>query len=371
MKIKSILILVFLSLFLASPFTVFAQSEFESEVTYHLSEVLSVKDNGEVTVKVLEGSKKGEKLEFQQGTGSIKDEGSNLQVGERVYVQELKDLEGDPNYTFHDKYRLPVVLVVIAIFLLVVIIFAGIKGLSATAGLVFSILVLIGFVVPRILAGNDPLLISLIGIAVIGFISFYLAHGFNKKTTVALVSTFIALLIGGLLTILITHFAKLTGAYSEEALFLRNELGDINLKGILLSAIMFGVLGVLDDVTISQVASVLEIKRANPKLSFKELYSRGISIGKDHVASLVNTLVLAYVSASLPLLLFFAVNQGVSLELVLNEEFIAVEIFRSLIGGLAIILAVPISTILAAYAVSKWNWLEKEGSSKHNHTHVH
>jgi uncharacterized membrane protein len=371
-------------LFSAGIFTVLttgisAENLLNPKVEYFLATVTKVEKTKEtsegytldnIQAKLLEGPEKGKVISFAYYRESIKESEISLSKGETIYIYKTT-YPGDetPEYSFHAKYRIPVLILVVVVFIIIILIFAGLKGGSALLGLVFSILVLLGFVVPQILAGNDPLLVSLGGIAVIGLISFYLTHGFNKKTTIALVSTFAVLIIAAISTIVLTELAKFSGVDSDETLLLKNELGDINLKGLLLSAILFGVLGVLDDVTISQVSTVLEIKKADRKLSVSELYKRATNVGKDHVASLVNTLVLAYVASSLSFLLFFMIHKNVPLAVILNEEFVATEIFRSIIGSTAIILAVPISTYLAALAVNKWSDMAKGDSSSHNHSY--
>lgn len=359
------------------PVVVNAQENIEATKTeYSLAEVISIAPSDinlynnttviDVTAKIIEGFESGKKVTFNYSNSSIKDSTQFLETGEKIYVSKSTDPDGTVTYNFHEKYRLPTLLIFTILFFVVVLVFAGFKGLSALSGLVFSILVLIGFVVPRILAGDSPLLITLFGVLLIGFVSFYLAHGFKKKTTVALLATFAALAIGGILTITFTFLAKFTGASSEEALFLKAQFAGIDLRGLLLSGVIFGVLGVLDDVTISQVSAVIELKKANKALSLKELYQSAANIGKDHVASMVNTLVLAYVSSSLALLLFFSLNKDVPVLVILNEEFVSLEIMRSIIGSLAIVLAVPIATVFGAYAVSKWPKMA-EGSAEHKH----
>jgi uncharacterized membrane protein len=182
----------------------------------------------------------------------------------------------------------------------------------------------------------------------------FLAHGFNKQTTLAFGSTLITLIGAAILSVIFVSLTRLTGAGTEEAFYLQfGSLEKLNLQGLLLGGIMIGVLGVLDDITTGQTAAVYEIHKADPKLKLADLYKRGINVGKEHIASLVNTLVLAYAGASLPLFLIFNLNDSIPLWVNLNSEFIIEEIIRTLVGSTALVLAVPISTFIAARSLTQ------------------
>jgi uncharacterized membrane protein len=184
-------------------------------------------------------------------------------------------------------------------------------------------------------------------------VTFYLSHGFNKKTHVAIVGTIISLIITGVLAAVFVNISKLTGYASEEAGFLQSEIGGtINMKGVLLAGIIIGTLGVLDDITVSQSAIVYQLKKANKKLGFRQLFSRAMKVGHDHISSLINTLVLVYAGVAMPLLLLF-VNNPRPFSEVINYEIIADEIVRTLVGSIGLITAVPITTVLAALWISE------------------
>jgi len=202
------------------------------------------------------------------------------------------------------------------------------------------------------LSGNNPILIAVGASLVIIPVSFYLAHGLNKKTTIAIISSIISLIITAILASIFTQIGHLTGLSSEEAGMLSIDQGNLNMKGILLAGIVIGALGVLDDVTISQAAIVDELAKTANLTKAKDLYTRSMVIGKDHITSMVNTLVLAYTGASLPLLLIFTNNPHPFMEII-NYELIAEEIIRTLVGSIGLILAVPITTMIAA------NWYRK------------
>ncbi|MCL6641096.1 MAG: YibE/F family protein, partial [Candidatus Rokubacteria bacterium] len=252
-------------------------------------------------------------------------------------------------YEVVDRDRLVPLAAAFALFVAAAIAFSRWQGVTALLGLGISLLVLARFVVPRILAGGHPLGVTLAGAVMIALTSIYLAHGANRRTTVALAGLLITLGAAAGLAILFVSLARLSGAGSEEAVLLQvGHLGGVNLRGLLLGGILLGALGVLDDITTAQAAAVEEISRANPRLGPAELYRRGLSVGREHITALVNTLVLAYAGASLPLFLLFTINPDQPLWVTLNTEFVAEEIVRTLVGSIALVLAVPVTTVLAA-----------------------
>ncbi|HEV8340469.1 MAG TPA: YibE/F family protein [bacterium] len=272
-----------------------------------------------------------------------------MRVGETVVIVKMASSAG-PAYEVIDRYRLLPVGMILGFFFLLAILLGGIRGATSILGLVVTILVLAKFIVPRILAGQNPLAISLAGAFVIALLSIFLAHGLSRRTTIALVSTLLALAIGAFLSAFFVSLTRLFGVGTEEAFYLQlGPLEKLNLRGLLLGGIILGALGVLDDVTTAQAGAVDEISQANPNLRYAELYRRGLSVGREHITSLVNTLVLAYAGASLPLFLLFSLGLGQPLWVLLNSEFIVEEVVRTLVGSICLMLAVPITTTLAAY----------------------
>lgn len=273
-----------------------------------------------------------------------------LKVGDRVVVSLTNRIDGSVLYGLVDNYRLPAILWVAAIFVILLLVLAGWHGLSSMFGLVFSVVMLTTFVVPQILSGQNPIAVMAIAAFIIAVISIYLSHGFSARTTIAVVGVLLTLVFAFGLAYTFMIMASLSGAGTEEAFYLSlDSSGGISLRGLLLGGIVIGTLGVLDDITTAQSATVEELYLANHKLSFSELYRRGFSVGKEHIISLVNTLALAYVGASMPLLLLFATGSQ-PLWVLINSQMIAEEIVRTLVGSAALILAVPITTYLAA----KW-----------------
>jgi len=307
-----------------------------------------------LALRLLDGPDKGKTVEVQQGQLTAVSSSLKVEKGERVIVTKTT-LAGEKSYAIIDRYRLDAVFYLILGFVVLIIIFGRKQGIMSILGLTFSIMVLGGFLIPRLIAGDNPLVTTIISLIFIAFISLYLAHGFNKRTTLALISTLTTLGIAIIVSIIAVSVTKLTGLGTEEAFFLQlGPLGRTNLQGLLLGGILIGTLGVLDDITTAQTAAVDEISKADRNLDYKELYRRGISVGREHIASLVNTLFLAYAGSSLPLFLLFTINSDQQpLWMTLNSEQVVEEIIRTVVGSSALILAVPISTILAAYIFGK------------------
>ncbi len=275
-------------------------------------------------------------------------------LGDKVVIAQLPEEEG--TYIIVDRFRLTEIFIIAVLFLGLALIFSRKKGLGAILGLVFSLLVLSVFVAPNLLLGKEPILVTLVGGGVIAFVSIYIAHGINHKSSLAILATLATLLLATLFAYVAVISTQLMGLGSEQAFYLQaGFLGEINLQGLLLAGIIFGTLGILDDVTTTQVATVSEISSANPALKIKELYQKGLNVGREHIAALINTLVLAYAGAGLPLFLIFYANKKEPLWVLINSEFLAEEIVRALAGSIALILAVPISTLLAAYWFGKEN----------------
>lgn len=307
-----------------------------------------------VKLVLLDGPKQGQEISLEHGGKFTLTEKQKVRVGEKVVLIQLATPGVAPQYQIIDKYRLDNIAAIATGFVLLVLSIAHFKGLGSLAGLIISFVIIIKFIVPQILAGKDPLFITTLGAFAIMASTIYLAHGFTKKTSVALLSTLLSLSLTAGLAILFVNLARLTGLGNESAYSLRFGGTDINFKGLLLGGIIIGALGVLDDITTAQSAAVYELKKANEKLKFMQLFEHGLNIGREHISSLVNTLVLAYAGASLPVFLAFVLNpSGAPVWAILNSEFISEEIIRTLAGSVGLVLTVPITTLLAAYFASK------------------
>jgi uncharacterized membrane protein len=262
------------------------------------------------------------------------------------------DPQAEPGqqYAFADVERTRPLLLLALVFAAFVVALGRWTGLRALFGLGLSLLVVVAFVLPALLAGSDALLVALVGSAAVMFAVLYLAHGVKVQTSIAVLGTLASLLLTVLLAELFVRLTALTGLGSDETSLISATVGTIDLRGLLLAGIVIGSLGVLDDVTVTQSSAVWELHLANPAASARELYRAGIRIGRDHIASTVNTLVLAYVGASLPLLVVYSLADS-ALADVLTSEVVAQEVVRTLVGSIGLVAAVPLTTALAALTV--------------------
>ncbi len=304
-------------------------------------------------LEIISGDKKGEKIE---STASISDDPKlrnlNYKENDQVYVVETQ-VGDEVAYYVKEPVRRNSLLGLLIVFIIAVIAVGRLQGVSSLLGLLASFAILRALVLPMLLSGTNPLLASIVGGIMILTVSVYLSHGFNKKTSIALIGTIISLIITGLLAMLYTQLTRLTGYATDESTFLVNLLdNEIDMRGILLSSLIIGGIGILDDVTVSQVSTVQEILKANPSLSPSELFKRSMNVGRDHIASMVNTLVLAYTGSALPLVMLF-IASGSSFEEIVNVELVAEEIVRTLGGSIGLICAVPITTFLATKLLQK------------------
>ena len=296
---------------------------------------------------VTKGALKDQRIVVETGDVSVANN-PLYKVNDKLVVAHSKDFEGNDSFYITDYIRRGSLTLLFIIFILVTVLIARWRGMLSLVGMGISFLVIFYFILPKILSGYNPVGIAILGSLIIIPISFLLSHGLNKKTLIAIGGTLIALIITGILANVFVQAAKLTGFATEEAGFLQiAKQGAVNIKGLLLAGIIIGVLGVLDDITVSQSAIVSQLREANETLGFRELYKRAMRVGQDHISSMVNTLVLVYTGAALPLLLLFVDNPHPFGEIV-NYEIIADEIVRTLVGSIGLVLAVPITTLIAA-----------------------
>ncbi len=320
----------------------------------------------ELEVTITEGSEKNNSIEVINEIPLAEKEARAFKAGDNVVVGKTEVGDGIQYYV-SDVYRLNALWLVSIIFIVITLIFTRFQGIRAFAGLIASFLVITWFIVPQIIDGHNPIMISMIGTAIIAATSLYIAHGFHARTSVALVGTMISISIAVILSYVFVTATRLFGLGSEEAFYLQFAPGAaINLRGLLLGGIIIGVMGILDDITTAQTAVVEQIYHANPKLTAKELYQRASIVGREHILSLVNTLVLAYTGASLPLILIFKIYERPAW-VTLNSEIIMEEVIRTLIGSITLIIAVPITTFIAA----EYYYRKKPKVEGKKHIHVH
>ena len=329
----------------------------------------------ELQVKILEGQYQGTVVQVDYGKGQIQPEGLHFKPGDQILVTLGTDQNNTLQANYADVMRVRPILILLAVFIAALLVVARWKGLRSLLALVFSFVVVIGYIIPHILHGEDPVRVSIIGSMILLVVTLYLTYGWNLKTHSAVVAILIVLAITGLLAWLFIQVAFLTGNGSEEALYLVQEPGiQINLRGLLLGGMIIGALGVLDDLVITQASAVFELHAANPALGLRSLYQKGLRIGQDHVASTVNTLVMAYTGVALPLLLLFSVERGNYSQLI-DLASVAEEIVRTLVGSLGLVAAVPISTLiatlLAVYSQRLGDLRPYLGSEAGEETHGH
>lgn len=281
------------------------------------------------------------------------EQGREFDIGDAVIVSSYMTGEEEVFYIY-DYDRTRGLLIILVFFLIIIFYFGKARGVGSLLGLLFSIFILIYFIIPAIIRGATPEVVTLIGALVIASVSLFLAHGINKRTPVIWLSTVITLILAVFISIFSIRIAHLFGMGSDVGLLFQvGDYAHINLRGLLLAGIVISVLGILNDVTATQTAVIWELKKTNPKLKFKELYYQSLNVGREHIASLVNTLALVYAGASLPLFILLKDVDYIPLWVKINSDFIAEELVRTIIGSSALILAVPISSILAAYYIGK------------------
>ncbi|MEA3077267.1 MAG: hypothetical protein QOF60_2175 [Actinomycetota bacterium] len=303
----------------------------------------------DVVVRLESGPEKGGKstIVYSGGPGTAK-----LKAGDPIVVGRTVDPDGTVAYYFADFQRRTPLLLLGALFVAAVVVLGRRRGAAALVSLLISLAILVKFVLPAILDGKNPLAVAIVGSAAVMFVALYLTHGVNARTTTAVLGTLASLLLIAILAAVFVAVGRFTGLASEEAGFLQVAAGNVNLHGLLLGGIIIGSLGVLDDVTVTQASAVWQLHDANPDASARRLYHSALEIGRDHIASTVNTLVLAYAGASLPLLVLFAVA-GQRFGGVITSEVVAEEVVRTLVGSVGLVASVPVTTALSALVVTQ------------------
>jgi uncharacterized membrane protein len=296
-------------------------------------------------VEVLDGEGAGD---FQQIQLPPEVVAAGVEVGDKVVLTRDAGAQGGVAYTFYDYERDTPIIVLAVAFALVVGLVARLRGLASLVGLAFAFVVLLQFVLPGLLAEKSPTLVSLVGSAAIMFVVLYLAHGFSARTTTALVGTLFGLTLVAVLGSIAVSAARLTGLTSEETVTLHGYDPTLNFSGLVLAGIVVAGLGVLNDVTITQASAIWQLREVSPEMTWRELYTRGMAVGRDHIASTVYTIVFAYAGAALPALLLIELYSQ-PLWTVLTSSVLAEEVIRTLVGAIALVLAVPVTTAAGAF----------------------
>ncbi len=333
-----------------------AEETFKAKVTEVMEERTIKREDGSQGVQQnllllgLSGSYKNEEI-IANGIGDVDIVSvGRYNVGDQVYVDVTTNQEGKKMFLFTDYVRTGWLFWLSFIFIFLTIIICGRKGLRSLLSLVLSFWVVLFYIVPKILSGANPLLVAVWGSLLIMAFIIYLTDGFNKKSHLAILAVLISLLITLSLAWLFTWLTRLSGFYSEEAtLLIGTSAGQINFQGLLLAGIILGAIGVLDDIILGQIEAVAQIKLANPDLSAKQFFKSGMEVGRTHLGAIINTLFLTYVGVSLPLLMLFHVSSSgpVDFYQVINNDSIATEIVRTLVGSVGLVASMPLSTYLA------------------------
>lgn len=319
-----------------------------------------------IKAELLNGPDEGRTVGFASGESSSD---PDFGEGDRIRLAKYEVPEGAPRgdpYSFADFDRRTPMLWLLLGFAAVVVVFGRLRGFLSLVGLGVSVAVIVAFIVPAILDGTSPLAVAVVGSMAVMFATMGLAHGIGPKSVAASLGTTAALLLTASLAVLATELANITGFSSEEATLLQGVAGELSLEGLVLAGIVIAALGVLDDLTVSQSSAVMALRRANPAHGARELYRGAIAIGRDHVAATVNTLVLAYVGASLPVLLVFTVGD-IPFADAINREAVAQQVIGILVGSVGLITAVPLTTGIAAVLASRGAL----SSDDRSHAHLH
>lgn len=366
MRIKNIFLVSFSLFFLAffslpiNAQTVTTAPVKETRMEARVSKILKTE-----IIKVDGRSQTSQRIELVITKGEMKDikvtvDTSSLPIagnveyneGDRVVLVK-SEAGGKEFYYIAEFIRRDSLYLLFAVFVGLTVLIGRKRGVASLLGMLISFFIIFNLVLNQIMQGQNPIVITIFASMLIIPITFYLSHGVNKKTTAAVLGTVISLILTSVLALIFVELSRLTGFASEEAVFVQSQLPDlINIKGLLYAGIIIGLLGILDDITVSQAAIVYQLRSASHKLTNREIFSRAMDIGRDHIASMVNTLVLVYTGAAMPLLLLF-INNPRPFADVINNEIVAEEIVRTLVASIGLILAVPITTFIAAYLLKK------------------
>ena len=299
-------------------------------------------------LRITDGALEGQEVDVDHGLMVLTSESHMFRQGDRLQVQRMRTLDGEDLFVINDYVRTGPLLWLTLLFVAATILMSGWQGVRSLVGMAVSLVVIIAFIVPQILAGHNAVAVAVLGSVVMMGISLYLVYGWGRKTHVSVAGLYTSLVLTGLLSIWFVNWTRLSGFGAEEAGFLQVAGVQLDPRGLLLAAIIIGSLGALDDVAIGQASSIFELSKANASLRWRSLFTRGMVIGRDHIAAMVNTLLLAYVGAALPFLLMFSVFAE-PVATTINREIIAEEIVRTLVGSLGLLAGVPLTSLIAAW----------------------
>lgn len=356
-------LLIFLGMIMFFISPVLADDENDYETTLEKATVMEVIEEEKFSVEGLDQEQVYQELKVKMDSG--KQDGKEITVevggenqsntisydtGDKVVVSVSRGPDGDFYYYITNYQRTDNLLILFIVFVVVVLLVGGVKGFMSMIGLLVSLVAVFTFIIPSILNGSNPIFISVIASIFLVPVTFYLSHGLKKDTTIAVAGTMISVLMTSLMASFFIGSTHITGTGLEDAFFLQTTSDvPINLPNLLIAGIIISSLGVLDDVTISQVSLVDKIYEKDKKLSLSNLYKESMSMGKNHISSMVNTLVLTYTGSSISLLLLFSVT-GMQMHQLMNLETVALEIVRTLVSSIILVLSIPLTTFLASWS---------------------
>jgi uncharacterized membrane protein len=347
----------------------------------HKAEVVEILDESEVllgdhvqtyqlvSVLVLEGPWEGLSQELEYGKAQMLPEGMTLAPGDRIMINISEMPDGSLNVFFVDFVRTGSLLWLLLAFVALSVLVGGKQGVRGLLGLLLSLVLILGFIIPSILQGKDPTVVSVLGGFLLITITLYLIYGFELKTHAAVLGMLFTLIFAGLMIGFFINLSRMTGFGNEEALYIlqQSEI-HIDLRGLVLAGMLIGALGALDDLVITQASVVFQLHTTDPSQDFRNLYRNAMKVGEDHVSAMINTLFMAYAGAALPTLVLFSLSQETFTNLI-NLEFVAEEVVRMLAGSLGLIAAAPIATAIASLMAANQDRLRivpeflKEGKS--------
>lgn len=312
----------------------------------------------ELIVELLDKDVRGQRVQFTNDY-------IELSEGDVIFINYLQTRDGTELYSVAEPDRRGTLIGLTVLFVLTFLIFAGPRGLRPLISLAAVLAVIFFLLVPLLLSGAPPVLVCIAFSVLIMALVMFVTHGFSPSTLAAFLGTTTTLFFTAILAQIAVTLTQLSGFGDDAAIYLNlNTGGELNLSGILLGSIIIGTIGVLDDIAITQTALTAELKLANKSLSKKELFTRSMRVGREHISALVNTLALAYAGASLPLLLLFSLSD-ISPLLLVNREIFAVEVVRTVVGSIGLIIAVPLTTWFTLLLIDKEDRIIKEHAHHH------
>lgn len=378
----ALFVVLFLPFFALGQEDIVSENTFEPEVSVVKARVVEILDNvksdvsfGEgrdvytqtISAELLSGANKGSMITLAQDY-------LGMEKGDRFLVEEYVGEDG-LEYTLIDLDRRTGLYILLGFFALIIILFSRWQGVRSLLSLAGSIFVILYVLIPLLLSGAPPILTSVLLATIILAIAIFFTHGFNKRSLIAFGGTVVTVFVTGIIASFAIQGTGLTGFGSDHSTYLNfNTEGQLDFVGLLLAGIMIGVLGVLDDIAITQVAIVRELYAVNKDISRLQVFRSALRVGREHISALVNTLVLAYAGVSLPLMLYVGTLGVSDATLLINSEIFATEIVRTIIGSIGLVLSVPLVTLLAVIFLEDTRGIALDEKEKHEgcaHGHGH